>query len=83
MSKNAENWLVHYEELKAYVEATGHFPSKHSALSNWVKYQRKRMKAGTMPEQQRLLFLKLSESRGAAAVDADAEDDGGNLFLRP
>ena len=82
MSKNAENWLVHFEDLKAYVKQTGHFPGKHTALNNWVKYQRKRMKAGTMPERQRTLFLQLSESRGVAAVDAD-EEDNRDLRLRP
>lgn len=63
MAKNEENWLLHYNELKAHVAVTGHFPDKHSTLNNWVRYQRKRMKAGIMPAEQIRMFLELAESR--------------------
>lgn len=53
MATNEENWLTNNEELKAHVLVTGHFCDKHTRLSNWVKYQRKRIKAETMPEDQR------------------------------
>lgn len=63
MAKNEENRLANYEALKAHVAVTGHFPDKHSTLNNWVRYQRKRMKTGIMPEEQMRLFHELAESR--------------------
>lgn len=63
MSKNEDNWLANYAALKAHVAITGHFPDKHSTLNNWVKYQRKRMKAGTMPEEQKVMFEALEKMR--------------------
>lgn len=63
MAKNEENWLTNFEALTAHVAVTGHFPDKHSTLNNWVRYQRKRMKAGIMPVEQMRLFLELAESR--------------------
>lgn len=57
------NWLANYEELKAHVLETGHFCDKHTRLCNKIKYQRKRIKAGTMPEEQRLMFEALEKMR--------------------
>lgn len=65
MSKNEDNWLANYDELKAHVIETGHFPDKHSTLNNWVRYQRKRIKAGIMPEEQKRLFIELADSRSS------------------
>lgn len=62
-SKNEENWYANYEEVKARVIETGHFFPKHSRGNNWVRYQRKRLKAGLMPEDQRLLFEALENMR--------------------
>lgn len=53
---NADNWQANFEILKAHVAQTGHFPNKHTRLNNWYRYQRKRMKAGTMPMEQKVLF---------------------------
>lgn len=50
-SKNDEKWLANFEALKAHVAETGHFADKHTVLNNWVRYQSKRIKAGTMPEE--------------------------------
>lgn len=61
--KTEESWAANFELLKAHVARTGHFPNKHTSLNNWVRYQRKRMKAGIMPEEQMRLFLELSEQR--------------------
>lgn len=58
-----DNWQENFEALKAYVAQTGHFPNKHTRLNNWCRYQRKRMKTGLMPEEQRLFFEALSERR--------------------
>lgn len=63
MSKNDDNWLANYEELKAHVLETGHFCDKHTRLCNWGKYQRKRIKAGTMPEEQKVMFEVLEKMR--------------------
>lgn len=65
-TKNEENWMVNFEALKAHVAVTGHFPDKHSTLNNWCRYQRKRIKAGIMPEDQMNLFLELAASRSDA-----------------
>lgn len=63
MMKTEENWMANYMALKAHVAQTGHFPPKHTALNNFCKYQRKRIKAGTMPEEQKRLFMELAEQR--------------------
>lgn len=63
MTKSEENWYANYEELKARVLETGHFFPKHSRGNNWCRYQRKRMKAGLMPEDQKQLFVALENMR--------------------
>ena len=60
---NSDNWLANYEALKAHVAQTGHFPNKHTRLNNWCRYQRKRIKVGTMPAEQKVLFEALAASR--------------------
>ena len=66
-TKKEENWMMHYNELKAYVAVHHHFPDKHKVefrgLLNWAKYTRKKIKVGTLPEEQRLLFEELAASR--------------------
>lgn len=62
-TKNDENWMMHYNELKAYVAVHHHFPVRHTTLNNWIRYQRKRIKAGTLPEEQKRLFEELAASR--------------------
>lgn len=60
---NEDLWLTKFEALREHVAQYGHFPDKHTSLNNWVKYQRKRMKAGLMTEEQQRLFLELADSR--------------------
>ena len=59
-TKNEVNWKMHYNELKAYVAVHHHFPDKHKVefrgLLNWAKYTRKKINAGTLQEEQRVLF---------------------------
>ena len=62
-SKNEEKWMANFEALKAHVLETVHFCDKHAQLCNWVKFQRKRIKAGTMPEEQMRLFRELEGMR--------------------
>lgn len=65
-TKNEEKWMANYEALKTHVLETGHFYDKHTRLCNWVKFQRKRIKAGTMPEEQMRLFRELEGLRSGA-----------------
>lgn len=58
-----ENWFENFTALREHVERYGHFPDKHTCINNWVKYQRKRMKAGLMTEEQQRLFQELADSR--------------------
>ena len=62
-TKNEENWMMYYNELKAYVAEHHHFPVRHTTLNNWIRYQRKRIKAGTLSEKLCLLFEELAASR--------------------
>lgn len=61
------NWLQNYEALKAHVLKTGHLPNKHvienRALYWWVKYQRKKIKEGTLDAEKRELFEALLATR--------------------
>lgn len=61
--KNVDKWFENYEAVKAHVALTGHFPDKHSIGNNWCRYQRKRIKAGVMPKEQKRLFEELAASR--------------------
>lgn len=63
MSKNEENWMMHYEALKAYIEEHHHFPVRHTTLNNRIRYVRKKIKAGTLPEEQKRMFEELAASR--------------------
>ena len=62
---HSDSWIENFEALKAHVEQTGHFPNKHTHLNNWCRYQRKRIKAGIMPEEQKNLFEALAASRSS------------------
>lgn len=68
MARNEDKWMVNYEALKAYIEKHHHLPAKDSGLNakyllNWVKYQRKRMKANLMNEEQKGMLETLLASR--------------------
>lgn len=58
-----DSWQANFEALEAHVAQTGHFPNKHTRLNNWCRYQRKRIKAGIMPDEQRNLFERLAARR--------------------
>ena len=62
-SKNDEKWMANYEAQKTHVAKTGHFPNKHTVLNNWVRYQRKRIKADTMPDDLLNLFNEIASAR--------------------
>ena len=58
-----ERWMENYKALKAFVKENGHFAPKNTTLSNWTKYQRRRINQGKMPKKQLKLFKALAESR--------------------
>ncbi len=62
-----EGWNQNFELLKAYIEEHHHLPDKkkveNRGLLSWAKYQRKRIKAGTLDEEKTRLFLKMMCSR--------------------
>lgn len=66
-SKKDENWEKNYEALKTYIMKQGHLPDKHvvenRALFSWAKYQRKKIKEGTLGEDKRAMFEALLATR--------------------
>ena len=66
-SKTDSNWYRNYEALKAYILQRGHLPDKHvvenRALLSWEKYQRKKIKEGTLEEEKREMFEALLATR--------------------
>ena len=74
-SKNDAKWHQNYEALKAYILERGHLPDKHvvenRALLNWAKYNRKKIKAGTLEADkvqlfEALLALRTNEHTGGS-----------------
>lgn len=65
--KNDERWMVNYEALKTYIEDHGHLPDKHKiesrGLLSWAKYQRKKIKEGTLDAEKREMFEALLACR--------------------
>ena len=66
-SKNEDKWMTNYEALKAYIAEHGHLPDKHKiesrALLSWAKYQRKKIKEGSLDDEKRELFEVLLATR--------------------
>lgn len=61
------NWYQNYEALKAYIQERGHLPDKHvvtnRSLLSWAKYQRKKIKEGTLDDEKRELLESLLATR--------------------
>lgn len=66
-SKIETNRHQNFEAFKAYIQERGHLPDKHvvenRALLSWAKYQRKKIKEGTLDNEKRELFEALLASR--------------------
>lgn len=66
-NKNDSNWYQNYESLKAYIQERGHLPDKHvvtnRSLLSWAKYQRKKIKEGTLDNEKQELFESLLATR--------------------
>lgn len=69
-SKNDSNWFKNFEALKAYILERGHLPDKHivsnRSLLSWAKYQRKKIKEGTLDAGKVQLFIELMGMRSTA-----------------
>ena len=66
-SKNDSNWFKNFEALKAYILERGHLPDKHvvsnRSLLSWAKYQRKKIKEGTLDADKVQMFIELMNMR--------------------
>lgn len=64
---NEGKWRANYEALKAYILERGHLPDKHvvenRAFLSWAKYQRKKIKEGTLDAEKLELFESLLSTR--------------------
>lgn len=69
LSTRDKVWNRNFRKLKAYIDEHHHLPDKkkveHRGLLNWVKYNRKKIKAGTLPPEKERLFCDLLASRHA------------------
>lgn len=58
-----ERWKAKYDEVKGFIETNHRNPSKHRIeehdMLNWVKANRKRLKAGEMKEERIERFEEL------------------------
>ena len=64
-------WRENYEALKRYVLERGHLPDKHvvenRALLNWAKYNRKKIKSGTLEADKVQRFWHFAPTSTPAA----------------
>ena len=61
-----ERWLVKYNEVKKFIEANKRNPSKHDDTErglycNWIRHNRKLLKAGQLKEERVELFNQLMD----------------------
>ena len=82
-SKTDSNWYRNYDALKAYILQRGHLPDKHvvenRALLSWAKYQRKKIKEGTLDEEklelvESLLATRSTEHTGGRRKNVDIDE---------
>ena len=64
---NDARWIANNEALKTYIIERSLLPNKHvvenRALLSWAKYQRKKIKEGTLDEEKREMFEALLTAR--------------------
>lgn len=61
-----DRWLAKYNEVKTFIEANHRNPSRYDANErglyvNWLRHNRKLMKAGEMKEERVEKFIELLE----------------------
>lgn len=72
-------WNRNFRKLKAYIDEHHYLPDKkkveNRGILNWVKYNRKKIKAGTLDPEKQRLFCDLLDSRhsGLAPESRHAE----------
>ena len=88
LSTRDKVWNRNYRKLKAYIDEHHHLPDKkkveHRGLLNWVKYNRKKIKAGTLSPEKLRRFSDLLDSRHTSldSLSRHPELDSGSLFPR-
>lgn len=69
LSTRDKVWNRNFRKLKAYIDEFHHLPDKkkveNRGILNWVKYNRKKIKAGTLDPEKERLFSELLASRHA------------------
>ncbi len=65
-NKSSANWIHHYLTIQNYMETYKRRPSKHRVedhkMLNWIKYNKRKLIAGQMPEERQKLFKGLLET---------------------
>lgn len=58
-----ERWLIHYKEVKTFIETNKRNPSRHRIeehdMLNWLKASRKKMNAGDLKVDRLAKFKEL------------------------
>lgn len=62
-TKKDENFIAFCEQLRAYVEEHHHFPGKHTAELNKIKYIRRKINDGTLEPWKEKFFLSIADMR--------------------
>lgn len=62
-TKNDQNFIAFCDELRTHVEEHHHFPNKHTAALNRIKYIRKKINEGTREEWKIVMFMEIAEMR--------------------
>lgn len=84
-TKNDTKWYQYYDALKTYMLERGHLPDKHvvtnRSLLSWAKYQRKKIKEGTLDKEKRELFESLLATRSTEHTGGRRRKHSTNISL--
>ena len=76
LSTRDKVWNRNFRKLKAYIDEFHHLPDKkkveNRGILNWVKYNRKKIKAGTLDPEKERLFSSLLASRHPGLAPASS-----------
>ena len=85
ISKIDTNWHQNFEALKAYIQECGHLPDKHvvenRALLSWAKYQRKKIKEGTLDDVKQEMFESLLATRSTEHTGGRRKENLNEQYL--
>lgn len=86
LSTRDKVWNRNFRKLKAYIDEFHHLPDKkkveNRGILNWVKYNRKKIKAGTLDPEKERLFSELLASRHSE-LDSASHDVGLDMASHP